>query len=415
MKSRFALKIMSGDAMTNMSRKSPPATTSSRILFDVPCKVCRDHSSGKHYGIFACDGCAGFFKRSIRKSRQYPCKGQGETLNKCPIDKTHRNQCRSCRLRKCLAAGMNKDAVQHERGPRNSTLRRQMATIKDYRSHDTVSPPSFPPPIYSHVSPVCNILASDSRGSPCPMTSRSPVLNTITAFSMMRLQAPLCHPIAKYPPSTMVFPSSLLNPEIICESAARVLFHNVQWARSVPAFVNLPFRDQLLLLEEGWRDLFILSFSQYNLPVEAGPLLAAAGINSESESSQKMMTIMTEITAFQEIISKFKQINLDPTEFMLLKVLVLFKPNLTSGATTTRGLQDNSTVSSIQDQTNISLSNYIQRTYPLDPSRFGRLLLLLPLLRDVSSNTIEELFFRKTIGAITIERLLSDMYKSGEF
>lgn len=27
-----------------------------RILTDVPCKVCRDNSSGKHYGIFACDG-----------------------------------------------------------------------------------------------------------------------------------------------------------------------------------------------------------------------------------------------------------------------------------------------------------------------------------------------------------------------
>ena len=27
-----------------------------RILLDIPCKVCRDHSSGKHYGIFACDG-----------------------------------------------------------------------------------------------------------------------------------------------------------------------------------------------------------------------------------------------------------------------------------------------------------------------------------------------------------------------
>ncbi|CAF4313880.1 unnamed protein product, partial [Rotaria magnacalcarata] len=31
-------------------------TTSSRILTDVPCKVCNDNSSGKHYGIFACDG-----------------------------------------------------------------------------------------------------------------------------------------------------------------------------------------------------------------------------------------------------------------------------------------------------------------------------------------------------------------------
>ncbi|CAG7732521.1 unnamed protein product, partial [Allacma fusca] len=78
-----------------------------RILYDIPCKVCQDHSSGKHYGIFACDGCAGFFKRSIRRNRQYVCRAKSEGL--CKVDKTHRNQCRACRLKTCLDAGMNKD------------------------------------------------------------------------------------------------------------------------------------------------------------------------------------------------------------------------------------------------------------------------------------------------------------------
>ena len=70
------------------------------------CCVCGDTSSGKHYGILACNGCSGFFKRSVRRRLIYRCQaGNGA----CVIDKAHRNQCQACRLKKCLNMGMNKD------------------------------------------------------------------------------------------------------------------------------------------------------------------------------------------------------------------------------------------------------------------------------------------------------------------
>jgi len=106
-------------------------------LLDIPCKVCGDRSSGKHYGIYSCDGCSGFFKRSIHRGRVYTCKAQGEFKGRCPIDKTHRNQCRACRLKKCFDSAMNKDAVQHERGPRKSKLQGS----KEHHGHHLHSHP----------------------------------------------------------------------------------------------------------------------------------------------------------------------------------------------------------------------------------------------------------------------------------
>ncbi|GAB0089117.1 Nuclear hormone receptor HR78 [Sergentomyia squamirostris] len=84
------------------------------LLLNVePCLVCGDRASGRHYGAISCEGCKGFFKRSIRKQLGYQCRG---TMN-CEVTKHHRNRCQYCRLQKCLACGMRSDSVQHERKP----------------------------------------------------------------------------------------------------------------------------------------------------------------------------------------------------------------------------------------------------------------------------------------------------------
>ncbi|XP_030226455.1 nuclear receptor ROR-alpha A isoform X1 [Gadus morhua] len=77
----------------------------------IPCKICGDKSSGVHYGVITCEGCKGFFRRSQLPTVSYSCSRQ----NNCQIDRTSRNRCQHCRLQKCLAQGMSRDAVKFGR------------------------------------------------------------------------------------------------------------------------------------------------------------------------------------------------------------------------------------------------------------------------------------------------------------
>ena len=76
------------------------------------------------------------------------------------------------------------------------------------------------------------------------------------------------------------------------------------------------------------------------------------------------------------------------------------------------GLKNPEQIETIQDQAQRMLGEYTRAKYPQQLVRFGRLLLLLPTLRRVSANAIKEIFFKKTIGAVPIERLLSDMFQN---
>jgi nuclear receptor subfamily 2 group E member 3 len=42
----------------------------------------------------------------------------------------------------------------------------------------------------------------------------------------------------------------------------------VKWAKNLPSFASLAFRDQVILLEESWSALFLLNAIQWCLPLE---------------------------------------------------------------------------------------------------------------------------------------------------
>ena len=74
-----------------------------------PCLVCGDRGTGFHYSVLSCEGCKGFFKRTVQKQLLYSCRGPPELEGCCEINKASRNNCQFCRFQKCLTVGMKTD------------------------------------------------------------------------------------------------------------------------------------------------------------------------------------------------------------------------------------------------------------------------------------------------------------------
>ncbi|KAG7227206.1 hypothetical protein INR49_014006 [Caranx melampygus] len=343
----------------------------------VDCVVCGDKSSGKHYGVFTCEGCKSFFKRSVRRNLSYTCRSNRE----CQIDQHHRNQCQYCRLKKCFRVGMRKEAVQRGRIPPQPSLSPSITPIggasglggSEFYNNNNGG---------SGGQPVSELISQLLRAEPYPSSRYGHQYNQQAG------------------------PDNAMGIDNICELAARLLFSTVEWARNIPYFPELPVSDQVALLRLSWSELFILNAAQSALPLHMAPLLAAAGFHSSPMSAERVVSFMDQVRVFQDQVDKLTRLQVDSAEYSCLKAIALFSPDAC-------GLTDPVHVESLQEKAQVALTEYERMQYPSQPQRFGRLLLRLPALRAVPANLISQLFFMRLVGKTPIETLIRDMQLSG--
>lgn len=221
-------------------------------------------------------------------------------------------------------------------------------------------------------------------------------------------------PALQFPPA---FIPSLLNPSAICETAAQLLFVNVQWVQTIPFFLTLPLHDQILLLEESWLDLFLLGAAQFLPLIDLRAVVQACGILSEN--SQDIEIFLKQVNDFQEIVKRIQQFQLDAHEYACLRTIVLFrttfdKPSSSSSSANEKKLPvDIGRIGVIQEDAQMRLNKHVCTMYPKQPLRFGKILLLVSAtFRTISANTIERLFFKKVIRDTPIVAIISNMYKN---
>ncbi|BHF74835.1 hypothetical protein SprV_0501792300 [Sparganum proliferum] len=92
------------------------------------CLVCGDTASGVHYGVLSCEGCKGFFRRTLQDKRSQPKQCLRDGL--CRITVKSRNNCQPCRLRRCMELGMSREAARLGRRSRKMWQRLDLSIAK---------------------------------------------------------------------------------------------------------------------------------------------------------------------------------------------------------------------------------------------------------------------------------------------
>ncbi|CAO2608946.1 Retinoic acid receptor RXR-beta, partial [Lemmus lemmus] len=322
------------------------------------CAICGDRSSGKHYGVYSCEGCKGFFKRTIRKDLTYSCRDNKD----CTVDKRQRNRCQYCRYQKCLATGMKREAVQEER---------QRGKDKDGDGDGAGGAPEE--------MPVDRILEAELA---------------VEQKSDQGVEGP------------GIFWSLQPNDPVtnICQAADKQLFTLVEWAKRIPHFSSLPLDDQVILLRAGWNELLIASFSHRSIDVRDGILLATGlHVHRNSAHSAGVGAIFDRVLT--ELVSKMRDMRMDKTELGCLRAIILFNPDA-------KGLSNPSEVEILREKVYASLEAYCKQKYPEQQGRFAKLLLRLPALRSIGLKCLEHLFFFKLIGDTPIDTFLMEMLEA---
>ena len=80
----------------------------------------------------------------------------------------------------------------------------------------------------------------------------------------------------------------------------------------------------MILLEEAWSELFLLSAIQWSMPMDNCPLLSRPDRPPSEQPKASLPT--ADLLCLGDVFDRFKVLAVDPTEFACLKAIVLFKP-----------------------------------------------------------------------------------------
>ncbi|XP_025050181.1 nuclear receptor subfamily 6 group A member 1 isoform X4 [Alligator sinensis] len=359
-----------------MSSSSPvlPVSSMGNDRVDLrTCLICGDRATGLHYGIISCEGCKGFFKRSICNRRVYRCSRD----KNCVMSRKQRNRCQYCRLLKCLQMGMNRKAIREDGMPggRNKSIgpvqisEEEIERIMSGQEFEGEANISWSNNGDSDYSSPGNGVSESNQPSPVstPSSSRSVELNGFTALRDQYIGTPVsmhyqylphlfsysAHSALMPPQARSLDPQShslinqLVSAEdleplgtpmliedgykvtqaelfaLLCRLADELLFRQIAWIKKLPFFCELSIKDYTCLLSSTWQELILLSSLTVYSKRIFGDLADVTSKYSPSDDelhrfSEEGMEVMERLIY---LYRKFNQLKVSNEEYACMKAI----------------------------------------------------------------------------------------------
>uniref|UniRef100_A0A8C7G5K1 Peroxisome proliferator-activated receptor gamma n=1 Tax=Oncorhynchus kisutch TaxID=8019 RepID=A0A8C7G5K1_ONCKI len=351
-------------------------------LLYIDCRVCGDTASGFHYGVHACEGCKGFFRRTMRLKLVYDhCDLH------CRIHKKSRNKCQYCRFQKCLLVGMSHDAIRFGRMPQEER-EKLLAEFMDVspRSPESADLRALSRQLclsYHRHFPLTKsraraILSGKTHGNSPFVIHDMKSLTAGQDFINSRQFPFLEHQRSVLPPQEPAGELELFFFRQVQFRTAEAVREIIEFAKSIPGLTELDINDQVTLLKYGVIEVMLIMLAP--LMNKDGTLFAYGQIFMTREFLKCLRKPFCEMMEPKfEFAVKFNVLELDDSDTALFLAVIILSGDRP-------GLVNVKPIEDLQEAVLQALELQLKTIHPDCPQLFARLLQkmtdLQPLVAD---------------------------------
>ncbi|XP_075631681.1 peroxisome proliferator-activated receptor delta isoform X3 [Balearica regulorum gibbericeps] len=396
---------------TDLSQSSSPSLSDQLQMgceeaalgaLNVECRVCGDKASGFHYGVHACEGCKGFFRRTIRMKLEYE-----KCERSCKIQKKNRNKCQYCRFQKCLSLGMSHNAIRFGRMP-EAEKRKLVAglTASEINSQNpqVADLKAFSKHIYNAYLKNFNMTKKKARGILTGKASSTPqpfVIHDMDTLWQAEKGLVWKQLVNGIPPYKEIGVHVFYRCQCTTVETVREL---TEFAKSIPSFIDLYLNDQVTLLKYGVHEaIFAMLASIMN---KDGLLVANGNGFVTREFLRSLRKPFNEIMEPKfEFAVKFNALELDDSDLSLFVAAIILCGDRP-------GLMNVKQVEEIQDNILRALEFHLQSNHPDAQYLFPKLLQKMADLRQLVTEHAQLVQkIKKTETETSLHPLLQEIYK----